>query len=159
MDTQFPYMTFIKVCKTCRNALVADTLQSTPEDHCALEDLYSALYSEVDSEVFPIKLELYELEWIAKHWKDAAEHIQREDFTVQEKRKILARFAEYFSSFLSHWNYSEFDALIFDEKEKILRAIISTNDSWEQNLKKMELSFTKSKRLLKTKLKEFERME
>lgn len=157
METQFPYMTFIMACKTCRKALVADTLQGISEDHCNVEDLYDALYSEADSEIFQIKLELYELEWVAKHWNDAAERIRQENLTSQEKKNILARFAEYFTSFLSHWNYSAFDALIFDEKESILRAIISANSNWEQNLKKMEVSFTKSKKLLKAKLKEYEK--
>lgn len=152
MDIRFAYRTFIEICGTCRRSLINDTLKGTSTD------LYGALYSDADSEIFRIRLELYELEWIAFHWEQAAKQIEDSNLSNQEKRELLALFAKYFTPFLSHWNYSEFDPLIFKEKEDILRAIIFANDAWEENLEKMKVSFAQSKKLLKAKIREFERM-
>lgn len=151
MDIRFAYRTFIEICRTCRKSMINDTLKETSTD------LYGALYSDVDSEIFRIRLELYELEWISLHWEQAAKRIKDGNFSNQEKREFLALFAKYFTPFLSHWNYSGFDPLIFKEKEDILRAIIFANDAWEENLEKMRVSLAQSKKLLKAKIKEFER--
>ena len=54
MTNDFPYMKFLEISKECRNNLINDTLDKNSPD------LYDALYSNADSEIFNVKMELYE---------------------------------------------------------------------------------------------------
>ena len=65
-------------------------------------------------------------------------------------------FSKWYESFVSAWNYTVFDTVIFEERRKILEAMITVNSDWEKNLKRMKVSFDKSIKMLNQKIKEFE---
>lgn len=147
MNGDFPYLECMNIFKKCRNAMKDDTLGCS-------EDLYDALYSSVNSEICETKLELYEIQWLEKHWKMINETIDKRACSVAEKKELISAFAKWYRDFVSGWNYAEFDAAVFNEKMKILRALISMDSEWGQNLKRMKVSFEKDKKILNKKINE-----
>lgn len=150
MDNDFSYLSFMEILKKCREVIADDTLKKDSTD------LYDALYSDVNSEAFKLKIELYELEWIELHWEMALNNIENQDLTHTERKELVSVYAKWYSQFVSEWNHSEFDMLIFQEKEKILRTLILVNSEWEQNLKRMKVSFEQSKKRLNARIKKLE---
>ena len=69
---------------------------------------------------------------------------------------MISMFAKWYRDFVSNWNYTEFDAVIFEERMNILKALISVNSEWEINLKRMKVSFEQSKKILNEKIKAIE---
>lgn len=153
MISDYPYLEFIRIAKECRSILIEDTLSSNSPD------LYYALYSNHQSQIHQIKLELYEIEWIELHWKKINATIENKDCSAVERKEMISMFAKWYRDFVSNWNYTEFDAIIFEERMNILKTLISVNSKWEINLKRMEVSFTQSKRLLSEKIKAIETEE
>ncbi len=151
MNNDSPYMVILDVVKRCRGQLVEDTLKN------ASIDLYDALYTNVESEICATKIELYELEWIELHWKRITEAIEVRNIDVSEKKRLLSMSARWYMQFMSNWNYSDLDTLMLGEKINILRTLVSINSEWEQNLQKIKVSFVKSEKKLKTKIKELEK--
>ncbi len=150
MIYDYPYLEFIRVAKECRNILIEDTLNSDSPD------LYDALCSSSQSQIYHIKLELYEIQWIELHWLKISETIQNRSCSLTERKELISMFAKWYRDFVSNWDYTEFDATIFDERMNILKALISVNNEWEKNLKRMKVSFEKSKKILNEKIKELE---
>lgn len=153
MNRDFPYLKMLGIFRECRDTMIADTLNDNSPD------LYDALYSNVNSKIHEIKLELYELKWIEMHWKKMNYFIDKRDCSVAEKKELVSMFAKWYKDFVSNWNYTEFDTIIFEEKMNILRALISVNSEWEQNIKRMKVSFEQSKKILNEKIKELEMEE
>ena len=147
MNDDFPYLAFMEVLKKGRSQLVDDTTEG-----CS-EDLYDALYCKPNTDIYSIKMELYELLWIERHWHRLINRLDEKDST---KKEIISLFANWFKSFVNNWNYSELDILIFEEKMNILRSLISVNNEWEKNIKKMKVSFEQSKKQMKARIKELE---
>ena len=153
MISDYPYLEFIRIVKECRSILINDTLNANSPD------LYDALYSNSQSQIYQIKLELYEIKWIEQHWKKINETIESRDCSSVERKELISVFAKWYRDFVSNWNYTEFDAVIFEERMNILKALISVNSEWEINLKRMKVSFEQSKKLLNKKIKAFETEE
>lgn len=153
MISDYPYLEFIRIAKKCRTILIEDTLSSNSPD------LYGALYSNFQSQIYQIKLELYEIKWIELHWEKINETIKNRDCSLMERKELISMFAKWYRDFVSKWNYTEFDAVIFEEKMNILKALISVNSQWESNLKKMKVSFERSQKLLEEKIKAIETEE
>lgn len=152
MKSVFPYIAFMKILEKGREKMVYDTMQS-----CS-PTLYDALYSMEDSESFELKMELYELEWIEYHWKLVIEKLNKKKLLDTEKRELLSIFAAWLKDLFSlDDNSTAFDVLIIEEKMNILKSMISLNSEWERNIKKMKVSFEKSKRQLDMRIKEIER--
>lgn len=151
MISDYPYLEFIRIAKECRSILINDTLSSNSPD------LYDALYSNSQSQIYQIKLELYEIKWIELHWKKINETIENRDCSLVERKELISMFAKWYREFVSNWNYTEFDAVIFEQRMNILKALISVNSEWEVNLKRMKVSFEQSKKLLNEKIKAFEK--
>ena len=150
MTKDFPYMKFLEISKECRTKLINDTLKN------GSMDLYDALYSDINTEICNVKLELYELKWIEAHWKMITDVVEKKDISESEKKELVSMFAKWYKQFVSNWNYSEFDVHIFEEKMSILKTLISVNNEWEQNIKKMKVSFEQDKKRLKVRIKELE---
>lgn len=150
MNDDFPYLAFMEVLRMGRNQLIEDTAEG-----CS-EDLYDALYCKADTDIYNVKMELYELLWIEGHWNRLINRLEEKEGIEKEKKEIISLFANWFKSFVNNWNYSELDILIFEEKMNILRSLISVNNEWEKNIKKMKVSFEKSKKQMKTRIKELE---
>ena len=153
MVKDFPYMKFLEISKKCRQQLINDTVKKESAD------LYDALYSDVNKEIFNIKMELYELKWIEAHWKYITDEVEKKDISEKEKQDLISIFARWYKPFVANWNYSEFDTLIFEEKINILQSLIAVNNDWEQNVKQMKVSFEQSKKRLNAKIKELEKEE
>lgn len=149
MNNSFPYLEFIRIAQECRKEMVLDTLEGNSSD------LYDALYSSFESKIHEIKLELYELKWLESYWDEIEEVINYRDLSVKEKKELIAMFSKWYESFVSAWNYTVFDTVIFEERRKILQAMITVNSDWEKNLKRMKVSFDKSIKMLNQKIKEF----
>lgn len=150
MNNSFPYLEFIRIAQKCRKEMVLDTLEGNSPD------LYDALYSSFESKIHEIKLELYELKWLESYWDEIEEVINYRELSVKEKKELIAMFSKWYESFVSTWNYTVFDTVIFEERRKILQAMITVNSDWEKNLKRMKVSFDKSIKMLNQKIKEFE---
>lgn len=150
MNKSFPYLEFLNIAKECRKNMILDTLEGNSPD------LYGALYSDFDSEIYEIKMELYELKWIESYWKEIEDVIERKEFSVKEKKELISMFSKWYENFVNAWNYTKFDTVVFEEKRKILRALITVNNDWENNLKRMKVSFDKSIKLLNKKIIELE---
>lgn len=150
MKSDYPYIEFIRIAKECRDVLIKDTLESNSPD------LYDSLYSNVKSEIYKIKLELYEIKWIALHWRKVNEAIANRECLLAEKKELISMFAKWYRDYVSNWNYTEFDVVIFEERMDILKSLISVNNEWEQNLKRMKVSFERSEKILNEKIKALE---
>lgn len=150
MISDYPYLEFIRIAKECRSILMEDTLSSNSPD------LYDALYSDYRSQIHQIKMELYEIKWIELHWKKINETIENRNCSTAERNEMISMFAKWYRDFVSNWNYTEFDAVIFEERMNILKALISVNSEWEINLKRMKVSFEQSKKILNEKIKAIE---
>lgn len=153
MKSDYPYIECIRIAKECRDVLVEDTLESNSPD------LYDSLYSDANSEVHKIKLELYEIKWIELHWKKISESIASIECSLAEKKELISMFAKWYRDYVSNWNYTEFDAVIFEERMNILKSLISVNNKWEQNLKRMKVSFEQNRKILNEKIKILEMEE
>lgn len=151
MKSKFPYIAFMEILEEGREKMVYDTMQS-----CS-PALYDALYSMKDSVIFELKIELYELEWIEYHWKLIIEILNKKKLTDTEKKELLSIFAVWLKDLFRIDDSTVFDVLIIEEKINILKSMISLNSEWEQNIKKMKVSFEKSKRQLDARIKEMER--
>ena len=147
MSNNYPYLEFIRIIRECREILAEDILnESSPS-------LYDALYSDSESLISQVKLELYELEWIELHWKKINNAIENSIYTLSEKKELISIFAKWYKDFVINWNYTEFDTVICEERISILKNLISVNNEWEKSLKKMEVSFAQSKKVLNEKIK------
>ena len=93
------------------------------------------------------------------HWKKVNEAIENKVCSLSEKKEMISMFAKWYRDFVGNWNYTEFDAVIFEERMNILKALISVNSEWEQNLKKMKVSFEQNKKILNEKIKAIEMEE
>lgn len=149
MNRDFPYLKMLDISRECRDTMVEDILKDNSPD------LYDALYSNVDSKIHEIKLELYEVKWIEMHWEKIRYAIDKRECSIAEKKELVSMFANWYKDFISNWNYTEFDKIIFEERMSILQALISVNSDWEQNIKRMQVSFKQSKKILNKKIKEF----
>lgn len=151
MASDYPYLEFIRIAKECRDTLIADTLEINSPD------LYDALYSNSKSQIYQTKLELYEIKWIELHWEKINETIENRDCSLKEKKELISLFAKWYRDFVSNWNYTEFDTIIFEERMNILKTLISVNNEWDQNLKRMRVTFEQSRKILNEKIKTLEK--
>lgn len=151
MNSDFPYRIFLQIVEECRDKFIQDTLANNSPD------LYDALYSDVNCEVFCVKMELYELKWIELHWLKIAEIIENKELTSKERDKIVSQLSKWYLKFISEWKYTELDSLVFEERKNILKALISVNNEWDNNIKRMKVSFEQSRKKLNQKIKELER--
>lgn len=150
MNSAYPYLEFIKISKECRDVLTEDTLNSNSPD------LSDALYSNCQGMIYQVKLELYEIKWLELHWTKTSNVIESRNCSLSERKKLISMFAKWYNDFVSQWNYTEFDATIFEERMSILKALISADKNWENNLKQMKNYFIKSQKLLENKIKKLE---
>ena len=153
MNSNYPYLEFIKIAKECRVDLINDTLDSNSPD------LYNALYSNSKNKICLIKLELYEIEWLELHWKKITETIENKVHTPKEQKELISMFIKWYKIFVDNWGYTEFDIGIFEEKKNILKFIILVNNKWEKNLKEMKVFFERSKKILNEKISTLEKEE
>lgn len=153
MKSDYPYLEFIRIAKECREILIEDVIKTNSPD------LYDALYSNVNNIIYETKLELYEIKWIELHWRKINEAIETRDCTLSEKKEMISMFAKWYKDYVSNWNYTEFEAVIFEERMNILKALISVNNEWEKDLKRMKVSFEKSRKRLNEKIKLLEKEE
>lgn len=157
---------FIGIAAECRKIMVENTMNSDSEE------LYDALLSDPKSEIFRIRLELYEVEWIETFWEKGCEVIENLSCPLPEKKEIVSLFAKWYSDFVDKWGYKGTDMALFGkwdikecdnaflkEQASILRSLISVNNEWEKNLKRMKVSFRQQKKILYARVKELEMTE
>ncbi len=70
----------LQISRECRDNLIKDTLNNTNKD------LIDILYDNVNSEIFNVRIELYELKWIESHWKMITDVLEHKDITIGKKR-------------------------------------------------------------------------
>ncbi len=150
MNSDFPYRVFLKIVRECRDEFIQDTLAKNSPD------LYDALYSDINSEIFCVKMELYELKWIELHWLKIAEIIEKKELSSTERKQIVSQFSKWYLKFISEWKYTELDSLAFEGRKNILKALISVNNEWDNNIKRMKVSFEQSKKKLSKKIEKLE---
>lgn len=151
MKSNFPYIVFMEILEKGREKMVCDTMQG-----CS-PALYDALYSMKGSDIFELKMELYELEWAEYHWELVIEELNKKKLMDAEKKELLSIFATWLKDLFRMDDSTAFGVLIIEEKMNILKSMISLNSEWEQNIKRMEVSFKKSKQQLDMRMKEMKR--
>lgn len=147
MKNDYPYLELLRIFKECRNTLIEDTLDANSPD------LYDALYSSCQNQIYKVKLELYEIKWLELCWKKITETIENKNCSLSERKEYINFFVKWYREFVNHWNYKEFDTIIFEEKINILKALVSVNNEWESNLKTLKVSFEQSKKILNEKIR------
>lgn len=145
-----PYVTQLEILKKGREKMVQDSLGDEAPS------LIDALYTTNGTEIHKLKMELYELEWIEFHWNLVIKEINEKIPLEQEKKRLLATFSNWIAELFNEDENTDFDVLIIEDKISILREIVSMNNNWEQSLKRMKVSFEKSKRQLEMKIKNME---
>ena len=150
MDSNFPYLEFLEIAKEKREEIILDTYEENSPD------LYDALYSNPHHEISKIKLEYYELKWIESYWKSIESSIARKEFSDKEKKELISKFSKWYDDFICSWNYTSFDAVVFEERRKILKALITVNNDWEKNIKHMDVLFEKDFKMLNKKIQELQ---
>lgn len=147
MTPDFPYISFLDILEQGRKRLVADVAEGDT-------DLYLALYKGDNSRIYGVYVELYELKWLRSHWDAAMQVVEQHRLSAGEKKQLIALFSEWYSELLKQWSYTAMDGNFFTERLTLLQELIVQNSKWEQNLKKMQVSFDKSEKILNDKLKE-----
>lgn len=147
MNKDFPYICFKEILKRGRQELINNVLNENP-------DLYTALYKDLDSSIYTICMELYEVKWLNAHWKAVLTVLEQKNLSSYDRQILISLFAKWYSDFIKQWDYTSFDRNLFDEKMSILRSLMIQNTNWENNLKKVQVSFEKSERILDEKIKE-----
>ena len=150
MNNDYLYLETLKIAHECREKLISDTLN---ED---AQDLYDALYESGDREISEVKFELYEIGWLELHWEKFLEILDKNEYSSTEKRKLLLKIENWYQNYIENWDYTTFEALAFEEKRNVLKELIATDARWNENLKKMKVSFARSKKLLQYKIKQLE---
>lgn len=150
MNSNFPYLEFLEIAKKKREEIILDTYEENSPD------LYDALYSNPHQEISKIKLEYYELKWIESYWKSIESSIARKEFSDKEKKELISKFSKWYDDFICSWNYTPFDAVVFEERRKILKALITVNNDWEKNIKRMDVLFEKDFKMLNKKIQELQ---
>ena len=153
MDSDYTDIELLKIARECRKSLVNDTLMSNSPE------LFDALCCDAKSEIYEVKMELYEIGWLELHWKKICESIDNVSCSFAEKKEMVAEFANGYKALVSQWNYTEFDSCIFDERVDILKALVSADSVWEQELKRMKVSFEQDRKILNKKIKKLEAEE
>lgn len=150
MNNNFPYLEFLEIAKKKREEIILDTYEENSPD------LYDALYSDSHQEISKIKLEYYELKWIESYWKSIEFSIARKGFSDKEKKELISKFSKWYDAFICSWDYTSFDATVFEERRKILKALIAVNKDWKKNIKHMEVLFERDFKMLNKKIQELQ---
>ncbi len=150
MYKDFPYICFLKIMKECRQQLVADIKNINA-------DLYTALYKNPDEEIYNIQTQVYELKWLSLHWEKILAVLEQKDITKDEKKRLVYIFSEWYKDFIQKWQYSFADGMFFQEKIQMLHELSVRNSNWEENLKKVKVSFEKNKKIYNEKLESLRR--
>ena len=150
MNSNFPYLEFLEIAKAKREEMILDTYEENSPD------LYDALYSNPHQEISKIKLEYYELKWIESYWKSIESSVASKEFSDKEKKELISKFSKWYDDFICGWNYTSFDAVVSEERRKILKALITVNNDWEKNIKRMNVLFEKDFKTLNKKIQELQ---
>lgn len=150
MNSNFPYLEFLKIAREKREEIILDTYEGNSPD------LYDALYSDIHQKISKIKLEYYELKWIESYWKSIESNIASKDFSDKEKKELISKFSKWYDDFICSWNYTSFDVVVFEERRKILKALITVNNDWEKNVKRMDVLFEKDFKTLNKKIQDLQ---
>ena len=82
------------------------------------------------------------------------------EYSIQsskEKREYASMMLKWFQNYIKNWNYTKFDAITLRERINILKFIISVNSGWEENLKRMSVSFERSEKILTKRIEALKR--
>ena len=150
MNEKFLYLEFLDIAKKCRKNMISDTLEGNSPD------LYDALYSSCSSEIYKVKMDLYELKWIECYWTEIRKFIEKKAYSEKEKKELISMFSKWYENFINAWDYTQFDTIAFEEKRKILNALIAMDSNGENNIKRMKVFFDKDVKILGEKIKKLE---
>lgn len=154
MKNDYPYHELLRISKECRTAMVDDILNNSSND------LYDAMYADPTKEIFETKIELYETKCLERCWDKINESISQMEYSIQsskEKREYASMMLIWFQNYIKNWNYTKFDAITLRERINILKSIISVNSGWEENLKRMSVSFERSEKILTKRIEALKR--
>ena len=132
------YISLLNVAKQSRKRLIDDFYENNA-------NLFDVLYDVANSEASKVKAEFYELKWIQYHF-DLIKELEIED------NAVYSIFTDFYRDYLKDIYSSDFDPVILNTKIKELNVIISQTDKWEDNVKQIEVSFKKEKKLLKQRI-------
>lgn len=140
---------FISVMSTCRHQLISDVLNGNPE-------LYDFLYEDRDKKIGELYKRRYELQWLESHLLECEKILSATDFSQATKREFFRIFLQWYQKFLSAWGYSSTDAFFFSAEIESLENLIGTNKNWEDDFKKLRMSFRRETKILNEQIKEAE---
>ena len=136
---------FIPIMQKCRQHLIADVLDGNP-------DLYKFLYE--NKKVGELYERRYELKWLESHLLECEKILSATDFSPATKRELLKIFLQWYQQFISAWGYNSTDAFFFGAEIESLENLIDTNQSWEEDFKKLQTSFLRETKILNKQIEE-----
>ena len=138
---------FIPIMQKCRQQLITDVLDGNP-------DLYKFLYE--NKKVGKLYERRYELKWLENHLLECEKILSATDFSPATKRELLRIFLQWYQKFISAWGYNSTDAFLFSAEIESLENLIDTNQSWEEDLKKLQTNFLRETKILDKQIEEAE---
>lgn len=134
-------LNFLEKVKENRQNIFSDVEKTNP-------DLYFALRTKINSAKQDVYLRLYDLSWFQNLWASTQPLFEKKDLSYSEKQKLV----DWYDKFLKLWEFSCFGKTLISEEKRILDDMLSMNEKWEENVKRMEDKFLKMKVELDKKL-------
>lgn len=134
-------LNFLEKVKENRQKIFSDVEKTNP-------DLYFALRTKIHSTKQDVYLRLYDLSWFQNLWASTQPLFEKKDLSEEEKRQLV----DWYDKFLKLWEFSCFGKTLISEEKRILKDMLSMNEKWEENVKRMEDKFLKMKVELDKKL-------
>ncbi|WP_305768644.1 hypothetical protein [Candidatus Epulonipiscium viviparus] len=144
------YLSALEITSQCRQEFIEGVLNSNP-------NIYSALYSDLESEIYYIRTKVYELEWLKSHYDEFL--LQLKKFSSEDRPKFTTLFAEHLHRFANSWRDSSMSLNFVEEQLQALRTLINQNEEWETNLKKLQIKLIKENKILDRELKKLTQKE
>ncbi len=141
-------LNFLEKVKENRQKIFSDVEITNP-------DLYFALRTKINSAKQDVYLRLYDLSWFQNLWASTQPLFEKKDLSYSEKKKLV----DWYDKFLKLWEFSCFGKTLISEEKRILKDMLSMNEKWEENVKRMEDKFLKMKVELDKKLENLKKEE
>lgn len=138
---------FISIMSVCRHQLISDVMEENP-------DLYKFLYEDRNKKIVELYKRCYELKWLESHLLECEKILTATDFSIATKRELLRIFLQWYQKFLAEWGYNSTDAIFFRAEIESLENLIDTNQNWENDFKKLQVSFQRETKILEKQIEE-----
>ncbi|OON94188.1 MAG: hypothetical protein ATN31_04200 [Candidatus Epulonipiscioides saccharophilum] len=133
------YSLSLDILHSCRSQMINNILDNDP-------NIYYALYSDLNSEVYNIYTKIYDLEWLKSHSDKFIEALST--LSYHEKKEFRSLFLSTLNDLANSWKDTSINLHFIEEQLQLLRSLILDNNRWNHNLNKLQVNFIKENKLL-----------